>query len=425
MIRSPILRDLCIPSGSLASLAAGGQVYTPSSYLSEMPLTQYISRSGKPFGNEWRFLCACASPLPLPTAKLSSLTEGLNWDALLELAGDHRVLGVVAARCRETGFAEVPDRAREKLQSRMRAQQLFSLSMTAELFRILEQFERAGIESLLVKGPLVSQLAYGDPSVRSYVDLDLIVRHEAILRASQIMSAQGFEADVPEEAIRAEKIPGEYLFGRAGTREMVELHTEKTFRYYPRPMRIADLFARQRQVLLDGKPIRTLSLEDEFVLNCIHGAKHFWERLMWTADIAAMVTRCPEINWRQTRRAAEDVGAGRMLRVALLLAESLLQAPVPEEMAAETKADVTARNLVQQILGWMPGAGYTPPPLAQRAMFRVRMGGGLYSGGLYLLRLSLSPTEDDWRAEEGQQSSRIWGAMKRPFRLLRKYGQGG
>ena len=54
--------------------------------------------------------------------------------------------------------------------------------MTADLFRILEQFARAGIQSLLVKGPLVSVLAYGDPAVRSYVDLDLLVRRETFLR---------------------------------------------------------------------------------------------------------------------------------------------------------------------------------------------------------------------------------------------------
>jgi Uncharacterised nucleotidyltransferase len=408
-----------------ASPSAEVPVYTAPDHVPEPLLTNTSPLGTKTFDREWKFLCACASPVPIPPPKFSSLLGELDWTLLLDLAGDHRVLGVLAARLKEIEFAEVPAHAREKLQNRMRAQQLFSLSMTAELFRILEQFEKAGIESLLVKGPLVSLLAYGDPAVRSYVDLDLVVRHENVLAASQIMTALGFEADVPEQAIRAGKIPGEYLFGRPGTRQIVELHTEKTFRYYPRPMRIADLYDRQRRVLLDGKEIPTLSLEDEFVLNCIHGAKHFWERLMWTADIAAMVVRCPEIEWDRTRQAASDVGAERMLSVALLLAESLLGVSVPAAMAASAKADGTARQLVAQIQGWMPGAGYTPPPLPQRAMFRLRMGGGGLAGLAYLLRLSISPTEDDWGEESGQRGSRLWGAIKRPFRLMRKYGQHG
>ena len=319
----------------------------------------------------------------------------------------------------------MPTDAWGKLQDSMRTQHLFTLSMTAELFRILEEFRQTGVETLLVKGPIVSLLAYDDPAVRSYVDLDLLVRHEAILPASRVLTALGFVADVPEAAILAGKVPGEYLFKRAGAQQIVELHTEKTFRYYPRAMRIEDLYARQRRVLLEGREVPALCLEDELVLNCIHGAKHFWERLMWPADIAAIVARHPEIAWERTRQAAKEVGAERMLHVGLFLAESLLGVPVPTAMAATTKADGAARNLVRQVKGWLPTAGYAPPSLLQRAMFRLKMGGGGFGGASYLMRLSLSPTEEDWAEGGEERGSRAWEAIKRPFRLMRKYGPNG
>jgi hypothetical protein len=384
-------------------------------------LTNLSPLGAKPLDKEWRFLCACASPLR--ASVLTSSPASLDWEVVLELAEAHRVLGLVTARLRESGFAGVPAEAREQLQSRMRAQHLFSLSMTADLFHFLEEFRRAGIEALLVKGPLVSLLAYGDPAIRSYVDLDLLLHQEAILPASRIMTALGYEADVPEAAILAGKIPGEYLFARPGTRQMVELHTPGTFRYYPRPMRVEDLFARRRRIALDGKEIPALSLEDEFLLNCIHGAKHFWERLMWPADIAALVVRHAELDWPRARQAARDVGAERMLHVGLLLSESLLGVPVPQSMASSAHKDSNAKELVRQIKGWLPYAGYRPPRLAQRAMFRWRMGGGAFGGTSYLVRLSFSTTEDDWA--EGQRGSRVWEMLRRPFRLLRKYGQGG
>src|SRR5258707_13724724 len=188
----------------------------------------------------------------------------------------------------------------------MRTQHLFSLSMTADLFRILDAFGQASIETLLVKGPIVSFLAYGDPAMRSYVDLDLLVRDAAILPACRFLTALGFEADVPESAILAGKIPGEYLFKRAGAQQLVELHTEKTFRYYPRPMRIEDLYARKRHVPLEGRDVPALCLEDELVLNCIHGPKHFLDGLMWPADIAALVARNPEITWERGRQRGMD-----------------------------------------------------------------------------------------------------------------------
>ena len=361
----------------------------------------------------------------MSASEISSLTANLDWNLALELAEEHSVQGVVSERLKETGHAGMPADAWEKLLVSMRTQHLFTLSMTAELFRILDAFGQTGIETILVKGPVVSFLAYGDPAVRCYVDLDLLVRDRVILPASGIMTKLGFEADVPEAAILSGKIPGEYLFRRAGARQIVELHTEKTFRYYPRPMRLEDLFARRRRVPLEGREIPALCLEDELVLNCIHGAKHFWERLMWPADIAAIVARHPEIAWERVMQAARDVGAERMVHVGLLLAESLLGVPVPEEMTANTNADSAARELVRQVEGWLPTAGYKPPPLRRRAIFRQQMGGGGMRGAAYLVRLSLSPTEEDWAEGNAERGSRVWEAIKRPFRLMRKYGQDG
>ena len=331
------------------------------------------------------------------------------------------MLGVLAIRLRELNFAGVPSSAREKLQTRLRSQNLFTLSMTAELFRILEDFSKCGIETLLVKGPLISVLAYGDPAVRSYVDLDLLVRHEQVLGATRRMIGLGFESDVPLSAIEAGKVPGEYLFKRPGTAQIVELHTERTFRYYPRPMRLEDLFARQRRVPLDGREIPVLSLEDEFVLNSIHGAKHFWERLMWVADIAAIVARHPEIDWKKVRQSARDVGAERMLHVALQMAETVLGVSLPGSIADEVKQDAAAGKLCGQVVRWLPYAGYAPPLLKERAIFRMGMRGGGLAGVAYLLRLSLSPTEEDWVEGDEQRRSWLLDAMQRPWRLVRKY----
>jgi hypothetical protein len=41
----------------------------------------------------------------------------------------------------------------------------------------------------------------------------------------------------------------------------------------------------------------------------------------------------------------------------------------------------------------------------------------------YLLRLSLSPTEDDWSKEKGGNRSTFVDAISRPFRLAKKYGR--
>jgi Uncharacterised nucleotidyltransferase len=370
---------------------------------------------------EWPFLCACVSPVSEPERIRSLVTSDVNWDTVLLLAEEHGVQGMLAKRLEQVEFAGVLAATRQKLQAQMRAQHLFTLSMTAELFRILQDFSKADIDCIAVKGPVISQLAYGDPALRSYGDLDFLVRHKDVQVAVQRLLAMGFEPDLPAHVIQSDKVPGEYLFRRMGTAHLVELHTQQTFRHYPEPMRIDEMIARKRRVLLEGRDVPALSLEDEVVFDCVHGGKDFWERLMWVSDVAAILVRHSEIDWEKTRRGAAEVGAGRMLRTGVLLASTVFGMKLPGGIAHEIERDRDSRALCDDIQKWLPYAGSKEPSIAKRAIYRMRLAGGGLSGIKYLTRLSLSPTEDDWE-HSGAAGSWLWEAARRPLRLIRKYG---
>jgi hypothetical protein len=142
---------------------------------------------------------------------------------------------------------------------------------------------------------------------------------------------------------------------------------------------------------------------------------------MWIADVAAMVHHHPELDWNRVRQSAAQVGAGRMVRVALLLAERLLRVPVPAEMKREVAADSGCLLMITKIESWLPYAGYDPPRLAQRALFRLRMRGHLLAGARYLTRLSLSTTEEDWSRAPQSPAASLGETLRRPFRLAKKY----
>ena len=189
--------------------------------------------------------------------------------------------------------------------------------------------------------------AYGDPAMRSYGDLDLLVRQRDIRRATELMIAAGYEPAVSLSAIDAGKIPGQYLFSHPHSNLLVELHNDLTLRYFPRRLPLEDFFARQIRVPLDGREAPALAVEDELVLICIHGAKHFWERLMWIADVAALVTRQTAIDWKRVADSARAVGAERMLHTGLRLASDLLNAQLPGEVLATVQADGVAARLAE------------------------------------------------------------------------------
>src|SRR6202158_1092026 len=374
------------------------------------------------YKNEWSALLECASPSH-DRHRLAGLLRSADWARLLVLAEAHGVAGHLTACLRSLDEDLVPAEIRQTLVDRQRAQNFFTLRLTAELFCILDRFSSEGIGTLVVKGPVLAVQAYGDPAMRAYGDLDLLVRQRDIRRATELLSAAGFSPPVPLSAIDAGRIPGQYLFSKPDSKLIVELHNDLTLRYFPRRLPIEEFFARQIRVRLDAREAPALSVEDELVLISIHGAKHFWERLMWIADVAALVSRQTGIDWQRVADSAQAVEAERMLHTGLRLASDLLKGRLPEKVSALVQADAVSARLVERTLQWVPSAGSAPPGLLERAVYRLGMRGGLISGPAHLLRLSLSPTEEDWKNGAEEKRHRFLDALRRPFRLARKYGR--
>jgi hypothetical protein len=372
-------------------------------------------------GAAWPLLLECTSPKFDSRRLAAMLREKPDWPVLTALAEEHGLIGLLAERIRELDGSCVPQEVYPKLREKRRAQILFSMSLNAELFRLLEKFSAASVEALVIKGPVLSARGYSDPGMRRYEDLDLLVRHKDILRFTELLTAEGYEPRVSISEIRAGKVPGEYLFKWPGTVRRIELHTEQTLRYFPVRLPIEKLFARRVVEPVDGRSVPALATEDELVLVCVHNAKHFWERLMWIADVAALVTRQENLDWDRALLTARELGAERMLILGLRLAEKVLQVEVPKEMKRFIRSDRAVERLAGDIIERLPSATGARRGVSSRALFRMRMRGGLFSGAAYLLRLTLSPTEEDWRENAGKEQRRILETLQRPLRLARKY----
>jgi hypothetical protein len=387
-------------------------------------VTETLPQRPEVLDAEWALLLECAKPHPDLQRLDELLRAPIQWASLIALAENHSVLGLTVARLANYSEDAISLENRESLRAWRRAYTLFTMNLTAEMFRLFEGFAASQIEALVIKGPVLSARCYGDPGLRQYGDLDLIVRDKDAQRSTELMIGLGYEPSVPLTAIQAKKIPGEYVFRQSNTKLLVEFHTERTFRYHPRPLPVEKLFDRQTWVNIDSHKVPALSPEDELILICIHGAKHFWEQVSYIADVAAFVSR-QELDWERVESAAAEVDGERMLHVGLRLAADLLGASMPEKVEVPVRSDRIVGRLARQIIQWLPAAGSAPPGIFKRALFRVRMRGGSFSGVAYLLRLSFSPTEEDWVA--GAENKRHWllDALARPFRLARKYGNDG
>jgi Uncharacterised nucleotidyltransferase len=381
-----------------------------------------LSEAGS-FQDEWPMIIECASPVSA-AQRFAELAGSADWSRALILAEEHGVLGHLAKRLCELNENLVPSAIRRKLLERHRAQVFSTLRMTAEMFRLLDLFAAQDIPALVVKGPVLAMQAYGDPTIRSYGDLDLLVCQADIGRATELLQATGYQAAVPLSAIDAGKIPGQYLFSKSDEDLLVELHNDFTLRYFPHRLTLDKFFERHIRVQLDDHKAPALALEDHLVYICVHGATHFWGRLSWIADVAALVTRQKSLDWKNVMDTAKEVGAERMLHTGLRLASDLLKARLPDKILKIVQDDTGAGKLAACAQKWLNPDCKTSPTLFERVTFRLRMPGSGLSAPAYLLRLSLFPTEEDWKPGAVESRHSFLDALHRPFRLARKYGRG-
>ncbi|RRS30903.1 MAG: hypothetical protein P794_05210 [Epsilonproteobacteria bacterium (ex Lamellibrachia satsuma)] len=72
-----------------------------------------------------------------------------------------------------------------------------NILMSAELLKIMQLLEKNSIEALAFKGPTLSQMAYGDITLRQFGDLDILVDEKDAFQAAELMSKNGHVAILP------------------------------------------------------------------------------------------------------------------------------------------------------------------------------------------------------------------------------------
>jgi hypothetical protein len=353
----------------------------------------------------------------------SMAASNLDWAYLFTLAQEQGVSPLLDRHLRAVAACSAPSGWLGRLQRLCESNAFINLSMVAELFRVLAALREQGIQAIPYKGPALAAQAYGDLAFRSFSDLDLVLRHRDAMRAGELLEAAGYRADFPTALAHSGKIPGQYVFRREGSRVPIEFHTERTLRYFPRRLDLDALSQRLESVSIGGREVFTFSAEDMIPLLCVHGSKHFWDRLLWIADIAALAARPRRLDWQQALARGRALGVERMVLLGLCLAERMLGARLPPEVTARIQADRMARSLADGIRMRYFSEDRSTPAVFERAKFRILMRGSMFAGIPYFLRLTTAPTEEDWE-QSSSSAPRPLQVAWRPVRLLRKYGLG-
>ncbi len=281
------------------------------------------------------------------------LDQDLDWSLILKEAQRHCILPLLYANLACVNrLRRLPPEVREALVASVRAITATNLALVGELTRILRLFEQEGIRAIPFKGPMLALAAYGEYSSRSFADLDILVHESDLARAlgilesacyrrNQILSPREERAYLKAEC--AVQLQSERGF-------VVELHWRFSERNASVNFPLPEIRQRAGTVALGGMDVRTLAVEDLLLYLCVHGAKHYWERLEWISSLAELIRSNPKLDWMAVRTRAKAWRVERLLFLGLHLAGSLLDAPVPEDVRSRIGADHKVASLAHAVV---------------------------------------------------------------------------
>ena len=349
---------------------------------------------------------------------------GVDWEYTLAQAQEHSVLPLLERNLRACASDLVPGEAGAQIQESSRVNALRCLAQTSELLRVVDLLESRGIHAQPYKGPVIAAQAYRDIAARQFEDLDIILQQRDIQAADAAVRSLGYEPKFPWiHGEGASIVPGEYKYFHAARQIILELHTDATLRHFPVRPRLAEFFDRGVSVDLGGNRVRTFRVEDALPVYCIHGAKDFWERLIWIADIAELLRSHPGLDWDSAWRTTRELRAERMVHVGLALAAGMLDAKLPSEVLRRINRDRRASSLAVELGRRLVSHDARERTARERFLYRRRTVPGLVAGWRYAIRLTLAPAEADWAQTRLPPPLAPFHAVLRPFRLLRKYGR--
>lgn len=298
-----------------------------------------------------RLLIACCRYCygSLDRSAVRTALDGQDAERLLTLARRHRVQGIAWKALRETGVA-LTDEVEQGFRRDVQRITGSGLRTAAESGRLHSAFASARIPLLFLKGQVLGRLAWGDPFLKDSVDIDLLVPDRMIGDAARLLGALGYEQSIPEPSVD----PADWHRRRKeslwrGPHLAVDLHSRVADSRYLIPR----ITATNRSELIEiapGMSLPTLRLPEQVAYLAVHGASSAWFRLKWLADFAAILHPLPAQGVANLRTQAVQLGAGRAIDQALLLAHRYFGTPLPEEVPVDTPTRWLVRMAEGQLL---------------------------------------------------------------------------
>lgn len=286
--------------------------------------------------------CARTYMPPLMAEHLRALLlEDIDWDYVMRIAQWHGAMPILYQSLKSTCPELVPQDKLKQLRQYFQTNSCRTIFLAQKLIAILRLFESHQINALPFKGSVLAAAAYGDLCLRQTRDLDILVRKQHYQKAIDLLVSAGYEVIL--------NLPWECHFVLDGDIVCIDLHCEILPKQYSRAMSDDYWWENQQPLRLAGEMVPNLGPEACFLMLCLNGTKDCWNTLQRICDVAETVRANASMDWQQVMDRAENSGCKRIIFLALLLAQNLLETPLSEKVLKELESDADANFLALQV----------------------------------------------------------------------------
>lgn len=272
--------------------------------------------------DNWKLTPELALMLDIALRNDPEIPQGLDWDAFEAALRQHRVqpLLIRGLRGMDAGTVEQFP-VLKKYRGRQNQYTMESFQRLQALAQACAALAAEGIRVISMKGPILSMELYGDPSLRTSRDLDVMVCEEDMHRAGEILTELGYEQEQSlfhKTPLRRKyysliELEKHTVYTRGDI--CIELHWKSNFQS---ETTFDALWAGREEQMILGSPIAILGADDRHPALVIHAAEHGFHRLRWLLDLYEL-QRKPGFRWEKLHRQMRAQGVGELLLETILV----------------------------------------------------------------------------------------------------------
>ena len=272
-----------------------------------------------------------------PEADREALSRIADWNTVAALAERHRVAPLLLQGMRARGAGPASG-IEPRLERVLERSVCGGLARTDALRRATGLLAAAAVPCLVLKGLSLGRRLYGHPLARDAGDIDLLVSPRTFRAAERVLLENGWRRvkpgfrETPARNRWYDRFRKEHLL--AGPGGLLDLHRRLSHNpfYFDAPFE--DLHAGSVPVEIGALSFRALGPEDEFIYLMCHGAMHYWKRLKWLCDVAAILASMePALLARVSARCRRN-GLQSILASTLRLCREAFHVRLPRGAAA-------------------------------------------------------------------------------------------